>query len=144
MIPRILKFRAWNGHQIVLAVDLSKGGMLLWLDVYDYPLMQFTGLLDKNRKEIYEGDVVRILYTDWPSQTPDESGNYSMTIEEYKISRSVIGYVSWDDYGTGWVIRTKSKYSVNDEGTVMTSIIHGTHGEREVIGNIYENPELLK
>src|SRR6188768_2444614 len=89
-------------------------------------LLQFTGLHDKNGKEIYEGDVIRILYTDCDSQTPDEDGDYAMTLEQWKVHKSTYGYVSWDDHSTGWVIKAKSKYSVNEEGTVMTSIIHGT------------------
>lgn len=105
---------------------------------------QFTGLKDKNGKEIYQNDIVRILYTDWPSQTPNENDEYDMSLDDYKKSISAIGYVDWDYYSTGWIIRTKSKYSVDEDGTVMTSIIHGAHGEREVIGNIYEHPHLLK
>lgn len=112
-------------------------------DLTHYEKRQFTGLTDKAGKEIYQFDIVRILYTDWASQTPDENGNYAMTLEEYKKSNSTIGYVDWNHHSTGWIIRCKSKYSVEEDGTVMTSIIHGTHGEREVIGDIYYNPELL-
>lgn len=143
-----LKFRVFDGKQFsYFVIGQPFGGWAL--SVYDdhcingREFQQYTGLKDKNNKEIYRGDIIRILYTDWASQTPDENGNYAMTLEEYKISKSAIGFVDWDYYSTGWIIRTKSKYSVDEDGTVMTSIIHGQHGEREVIGNIFETPELL-
>jgi len=78
-----------------------------WLD--DYPLMQFTGLLDKNGKgkEIYEGDI--LLNKNWNM----DAGAY----EEWKTQ------VMWDANEGRW---------------------DGIDGERvEVIGNIYENKELL-
>lgn len=104
----------------------------------DCELMQFTGLKDKNGKDIYEGDIIRILYSDWASKNEDDP----RTLEQYLIDKSTTGYVSWDEHGTGWVMRVKSKYSVNDDGTVMSSIIHGAHGFSEVIGTIHQNPEL--
>lgn len=113
------------------------------VDPTECEILQYTELTDKNGNEIYEGDIVRIVYTDWASQTPDENGNYEMTLEEYKVSKSTYGYVAWNYHHTGWILRAKSKYSVEDDGCVMTSIIHGTHGEREVMGNIYQNQDLL-
>jgi uncharacterized phage protein (TIGR01671 family) len=67
--------------------------------------MQFTGLLDKNGKEIYERDVLK-----------NEIG--------------ATGIVQW--YKDGYEIRMSEK---------MYSRFH-TFGEHEVIGNIYENPDL--
>lgn len=89
---------------------------------------QYTGLKDKNGVEIFEGDVVRILYTDWPSYP---GGN--MSLQEYKISISKIGVITYD--APEWCIQFKG-YTDN--------ILPGKHGEIEVIGNIHQNSELLK
>jgi uncharacterized phage protein (TIGR01671 family) len=80
-----------------------------------YELMQFTGLADKNGKEIYEGDVVE--FTDQNGRVVNE-----------------VGYV--DALGA---------YVLIDHKTNKADFIP-TVGEDalEVIGNIYENPELVK
>ena len=72
---------------------------------------QFTGLLDKNGKKIFEGDIVDIL-------TENEK----------------IGVVAYEDGG----------FLVNADGFCVDfhSNINGT--DLEVIGNIYDNPELLE
>jgi len=102
--------------------------------------MQFTGLKDKNGKEIYESDIVRILYTDWPSQPPKEDGTYEFSLEYYKKSISNIGTVVWDSDNASFSVMLYSK----KYGDYQNSrIIPGDHGEIEVIGDFYNNPELL-
>lgn len=91
-------------------------------------LMQFTGLLDRNGKEIYEGDIVRILYTDWISK----SINDTRTLEEYKIAMSNIKEVVFE--AAEWKLKSLDTFY---------SIHYGQYGFIEVIGNIYENPELI-
>lgn len=77
--------------------------------------MQFTGLTDKNGKEIYEGDVLKInLYDDeWVTKVRDYNGTLVIDVE-----------------GCDW--NTTALSFLDDEA------------ETEVIWNIYENPELLK
>lgn len=97
-------------------------------------LMQFTGLKDKNGKEIYESDIVRILYTDWSSKSDSDP----RTLEQYLIDISHVGQVVFND--NSWEVK---KHSIKYNDFVFSSINHGKYGFIEVIGNIYENPELL-
>ena len=69
---------------------------------------QFTGLKNKNEKEIYEGDILQLNY-----------GDKDRVVCEYLVYGNVSRFIMGGDE----VIFTKSA---------------------EVIGNIYENPELLK
>ena len=79
-----------------------------------YPLMQYTGLKDKNGKEIYEGDILKYLQ----SNVYDSLGY---------LVREVI----FDDGG----------FSVQELDDYCPYI--GVLGETEIIGNVYEQPELV-
>lgn len=110
---RIIKFRAWDGKEMFyqdentasemfgLAFFAQKVGAVRGMTP---PVMQFTGLTDKDGKEIYEGDLLSFN------------------------SRPPSGAVTFKD-GTYWT---------------GDSVIGRAAGMAEIIGNIYENPELLK
>ena len=86
-------------------------------------LMQSTGLKDKNGKEIFEGDIVR---TTRFLGRADEIGGF------YEYEKDYLGVVKVLE--GSWVIDTGS-----DAVDLWSEI-----DENEVIGNIYENPELLE
>lgn len=104
----------------------------------DCEIMQFTGLKDKNGREIFEGDVVLIPDTDTvqitdDGQGPVEDSNHLAPVVFEKAMFGVNIQDNLDCYKKGF-------YSF--ESMEYTNITDAN--ELEIIGNIYENPELLK
>jgi len=62
-MKREIRFRVWNGEQMVSPDYIDRDGIAHWkensIPETSADLMQFTGLKDKNGKEIYEGDIVQ-------------------------------------------------------------------------------------
>lgn len=125
---REIKFRIWDGHtksffdtpdthyQPKLKIDES-GIMSFETKDELYEIQQFTGLLDKNGKEIYDGDVITCVAYQ-REQT---------VLGEYRPEKVQVKYQDGYFYPFGYNAGWRSE---------VTDI--------EVIGNIYENPELLK
>lgn len=132
---RVIKFRVWhkNAKRFLKSGDCGPDETY-WFGVIDEPLkvcemycsefvdycdnvviQQFTGIEDKNGKEIYEGDIVQLL-----------GAPYKYTIE-------------WQDY----------HWSINDFENALfykdtfQPFTHAVQDRAEVIGNIFENPELI-
>jgi len=136
---REIKFRAWDKacNTMIEPDDLRiyMNGTVSVNQVWatnDLILLQYTGLHDCKGVGIYESDIVRILYTDWPSNpAPNNEG-----LEEYKKSISLIGEVVYcNTFG-----RAEYEIAIEDD---RGSISPGRHGEIEVIGNIHQRPDLL-
>lgn len=110
---REIKFRAWDNDDKKLIYSGNNypfhkmGGYYLDdLIGNESELMQYTGLKDKNGKEVYEGDIVK---------------RYTGYVFEEKIRKYSLG---------------------NTNEAKVTGYDH--HPTDEIIGNIYENPELIK
>ncbi|CDN24561.1 MULTISPECIES: YopX family protein [Lacticaseibacillus] len=119
-MKREIKFRAWNKKDKVMvdvaAINFGPSGLWSLIEDADdaelqladsYELMQYTGLHDKNGREVYEGDIVK--------------NEYGKVMEVQYDPRSAAFGVG--DYYFGTI---------------------GSGKTLEVIGNIFDNPELLE
>lgn len=122
----MIRFRAWDSWRermsVVDRIYIDTKGVRLyddfgeyWRDFNDVNLMQFTGLKDKNGKEIFEKDIVdykgRKAIVKW-------HGSYACFIYEF-------------------VDELKNR-------TTEWKPLYLSYYHFEIIGNIYENPELLE
>ena len=137
---REIKFRAWNKvekfidtawsidweHELVCHRAHNQS------DLNDCVLMQYTGLKDKNGREVFEGDVLKMvceLYTNF-GKTP--TGKYNTSFH----------HVIW--YKNGWGSQVIKNNGVGKINGFKDNSLEITLKYSEVIGNIYENPELLE
>jgi uncharacterized phage protein (TIGR01671 family) len=131
MIP---KFRAWDGGSLCRMyqpdeVMVGNGDIWIidedsvagdWIVNNDLDLMQSTGLKDKNGKEIFEGDIVQYQNSKVPSAD----------------SKGVIRYFdNWAVFGID--------IEYNEPRALFFNGL-ADHISLEVVGNIYENQELIE
>jgi uncharacterized phage protein (TIGR01671 family) len=115
---REIKFRAWDITEKIMHTweqwcKEEKQENFIVLNNDYYILMQYTGLKDKNGKEIYEGDIV----------FRDILGEDEIYVVEYNpIDAGYNPFCVAGEYNDEWILTKHSR----------------------VIGNIYENPELLE
>lgn len=120
---RPLRFRAWDADlkQMMPAIDLSGPvSTYQWLGAYDLPIMQFTGLRDSHGVEIFEGDIVKLKNS---AEYPDS--NHMEGIGEIKYE------------APNW------KAFYGEDGFYSMVLHWGGTASIEVIGNVWENPDLL-
>jgi uncharacterized phage protein (TIGR01671 family) len=148
MNMRNIKFRAWekNLKEIIPVNNIDFASRMIntgsaWRLFDEIELMQYTGLNDKNGNKIYEGDIVRREF---------EIGRIiidplSLGAEDYEIEDSgyFIGVVSFRP-SEGYVLNKCKKFNDEDELQSKKSGVKLYANRAEVIGNIYENPELLE
>lgn len=142
---RSIKFRAWDSDENYMFEDVgvSQNGNFIifghgsdgdvnhwynrqehmeWAGNIENPfiIMQYTGLKDKNGKEIYEGDICK----------RDGTNLYE---------------VCWNDNFARYGLKIRKSLSVLVDGLTFPMYQYIDEGDfgLEIIGNIYENPELL-
>ena len=126
---REIKFRAWDKHEEIMiyseqadypynwglgfyGIEVEECDGIYWNTMKDLEFMQFTGLKDKNGKEIYEGDICR-----------------------YNLDNSlhIVEFIN-----NHW-----SAFCFIELATQECNHLY-EFDDFEVVGNIYESPELLK
>jgi len=108
----------------------------------DYPFMQYTGLKDKNGKEIYEGDIV--LFPDEEREFVDVGIGVPLQVAAQPVKE--LGQVTFENGGFGFNCNRKSAYYEKGFSSFTLADFKPELNELEdieIIGNIYENPELL-
>jgi len=158
---RQIKFRSWvKSREIMLPdeniykiqddwnVDIlsENGDTICSLDSDEFELMQFTELKDRNGVEIFEGDIVRCVYfkqvlgANLGVTEVDAELIGMIYFNGLSLSVKNISCGKWCDY-TGYK---------DGEGECEYAMLHDVYeGSQdaemgiEVIGNIYENPDLL-
>ncbi|MGP5429507.1 hypothetical protein ACTXNW_08635 [Enterococcus malodoratus] len=164
MVP---KFRAWytpfggSVKQFNKMKHGSAGSLLTHAEMSpdDYKIMQSTGLKgymddsydDSEEKDVFKGDIIDIFWEEWPMG--------------YYQENHMVGVVDLDETDTAWIIRN-AKYDFDTPETIPSEIdgisvsmslpddedleeifLHHfnlTSSDITILGNIYENPELLE
>lgn len=121
---REIKFRAWNiknkgmirPENVILLPKREGGGQTMAGNGHNYKLMQFTGLKDSKGIEIYEGDIIKREVIGQPDS---------------------VGYGPWNNK----IIKVEVKFEKGSFNITGYDVYKHTF---EVIGNIWENSELLR
>lgn len=115
---RELKFRAWNGEEMISPDYIDRNGRAFWkensIPTYSDNVMQWTGLKDRHLNDIYEGDIIQ--YTQALFNTKDE---------KWPVKQKE---VKWDKHTGSWNVFETIAGELNIE----------------VIGNIHEPAQQQK
>lgn len=143
---RAIKFRAWNIDDKIMCYDNEDNSSSYWDGVDSsiislvnsqfgyslYHFMQFTGLKDSKGVEIYEGDILRE-----PAANQWEEVNF------------VVYEVFWHDNDCadghiGWQMNRTHYHGSLCGGSIWCKMLPKYTKKMLVMGNIHQNPELLK
>ena len=137
---REIKFRAWDAYRKriyeVIEINWLGESIKVYADFAGYGytnmksaiLMQYTGLHDEGGKEIYEGDIL---------------GCHD-NVKRWKSGDGERAIVEWDKNKSRWGMMFHSIYGGEGHLCAEESLNSRVRFEWVVVGNIYENPELLE
>lgn len=103
-----------------------------WCYVVPETVGQFTGLKDKNGKEIYEGDTIKYTRYNFKSEY----------LKEEKIEEIYV--VFWNEPKHAFYCHTNFESGGGASGYLSFEDKRAEKNEIEVIGNIHDNPEFMK
>jgi hypothetical protein len=133
MKMRKIKFRAWHktDEKMYEVYGFSKNQWFLKGKNFPMPpsavvIQQYTGLTDTNEVEIFEGDIVKYL-----------DGNEWSTESGYDCEE-------FDNLGIIFFDEECGRYDVTNKQGVGYDDLFDCGIDFEIVGNFYENPELVK
>lgn len=144
-------FRAWDSWRkrmsVVDRIYIDTEGVRLyddfgeyWRDFRDVKLMQSTGLRDKNGKEVFEGDILK-FNDEWNEYCHE--GYVDGSVEGINFVEVVRGEACFE-FGKTRYPESSLFIRMEDERLTFAELIKSRDFEFEIIGNIYENPDLLE
>ena len=152
---REIKFRAWiDGDWVYCSNPSFQSGSMGNFGLYfessreihysDLPkaINQFTGLKDATGKEIYEGDILSIFLINFKKEEIEDNLNTSKEIPLPDIVYAT-GFVEYDECLTSFRIKYVTKCDSWQSGADSMGLVENNF-DHFVIGNIFENEELLK
>ena len=138
---RLRKYRAWTGERMIFRNLHDRNwysepfagkicDVAMPHDIFYCQIMDFTGFKDYEDNEIYEGDVFVYQYTLDPTQKRTKVVSYDIEVGAWYLGGDLLSTVLVEQNDDEW--KNSQNYKVNKNQYL------------KIIGNIHENPELIK
>ncbi|EWH19828.1 YopX family protein [Bacillus haynesii] len=148
---REIKFRAWNKEKEIMVYENEDDSATYWdgvnssdveivndrlrhSPISEYIWMQYTGLKDNTDREIYEGDIIHCVHWFFDGNEIEEHFTASVGFRDGSFTLENINSRYYSDY----------TFEENGKGICWIGDINYCDEDYEIIGNIYQNPNLLE